>query len=285
MKNSTKNMSFATGKPHVSFSEVRIWKECAWKHKLMYIDKILDFEAGIYTEYGSILHEAIEDYLNTKSMKIDVAIEKLENSWKKHSFDSETSIKERTLIAESQGWKYRHNYFEDWKEWCTNSLEDLPIFLNENYPGWELVSAEEELYEKIDEEMSFKGFIDCIIKYKKGKKTKYVIIDWKTASPRGWSRDKQQDIKTIAQLILYKHYWTRKNNIPTRDVACNFVLLKRGTKKGKTCKIINVSSGPKSIEKANKIVKNMIAGVRRKFFMKNRSSCKFCPFANTPDCT
>ena len=66
MTNNEKTVTFATGKPHVSFSEVRIWKECSWKHKLMYIDKVLDFEAGIYTEYGSILHETIELFLLTK---------------------------------------------------------------------------------------------------------------------------------------------------------------------------------------------------------------------------
>jgi hypothetical protein len=284
MTNDEKTITFETGKPHVSFSEVRIWKECSWKHKLMYIDKVLDFEAGIYTEYGSILHEAIEVFLLTKEMRTDVAIKMLEDSWNEHGFDKEENIGERTLIAESQGWKYKHNYIEDWKKWCRDSLNDLPGFLDENYPGWEVVSAEEELYETIDEELSFKGFIDCIIKYPKGNKTKYVIIDWKTASPRGWSRDKKQDIKTTAQLVLYKHYWAKKNNVPLRDIACNFVLLKRGSKPGKICKIVEVSAGPKSIEKSNKMVSNMISGVRRKFFMKNRTACKFCPFKDTEHC-
>ena len=284
MKNK-KNTTFATGKPHVSFSEVRIWKECSWKHKLMYIDKLSEFEIGIYTEYGSIIHESIENFLLTRKMNTDFAIKKLEDSWKNNKFDKEEKIGERTLIAESQGWKYRHNYLEDWKKWCLNSLNDLPVFLDENYPGWEVVSAEEELYEEIDDELKFKGFIDCVIKYPMGKRTKYVIIDWKTASARGWSRDKKQDIKTTAQLILYKHYWAKKNDIPLKDVACNFVLLKRGAKAGRTCNMVEVSAGPKSIEKANKMVKNMIGGVRREFFMKNRLSCKFCPFKDTEHCT
>ena len=81
-----------------------------------------------------------------------------------------------------------------------------------NYPDWEFVSAEEMLYEKIENSIHFKGFIDGIIKYKKGKKYKYVIIDWKTAGPGGWRRDKKQDIKTTAQLMLYKHYWGFKKH-------------------------------------------------------------------------
>ena len=35
-----KENTFPTGKPHVSFSEIKIWKECPWRHKLTYIDKI-----------------------------------------------------------------------------------------------------------------------------------------------------------------------------------------------------------------------------------------------------
>ena len=34
------NDAFPTGKPHVSYSEVRCWKECPFRHKLSYIDKI-----------------------------------------------------------------------------------------------------------------------------------------------------------------------------------------------------------------------------------------------------
>lgn len=285
MEDTTKTITFATGKPHVSFSEVRIWKECAWKHKLIYIDNLLQFETGIYTEYGSILHETIENFLKTRKMEVDTALLKLEESWIKNGFDNEDIFKKQIESAESQGWTYKHSYLNEWKEWCRDSLNDLPSFMEENFPGWETVAAEEELYEKIDDEISFKGFIDCIIKYKKGNKTKYVIIDWKTASSRGWSREKQQDIKTTAQLILYKHYWGTKNNIPLKDISCNFILLKRGSKPGKCCKMINVSAGPLSIEKANKIVSNMISGVRRKFFMKNRNACKFCPFYNTENCT
>ena len=40
MSNDNKNHSFPTGKPHRSFSEVKQCKECPYRHKLVYIDKI-----------------------------------------------------------------------------------------------------------------------------------------------------------------------------------------------------------------------------------------------------
>jgi len=278
------DMKLPTGKCHVSFSEVRIWKECGWKHKLTYVDKVAPFETSVHLEYGTIIHEALEGFLETKQVDISKVKNQIEEAWNKNMFDETEYVERQGLLAESQGWKYRHNYLNEWLSWAEQTLNDVPTFLDENYPNWECVSAEEALYEQINDNLSFKGFIDGIIKYKKRNKEKYVILDWKTASPRGWRRDKKQDIKTTAQLVLYKHYWGTKNQIQTRDIACHFILLKRGAKPGRVCQIVEVSAGQKSIERANKMVSNMINSVNKRFFLKNRNNCKFCPFLNTEYC-
>ena len=46
-------MTFPTGKPHVSFSEVKVWKECSYRHKLAYVDKLDSYEANPYADYGT----------------------------------------------------------------------------------------------------------------------------------------------------------------------------------------------------------------------------------------
>ena len=61
-------MIFPTGKPHVSYSEIKIWKECTWKHKKMYIDKVQTWEDNPYAEFGTIIHDTIENYLKTGEM-------------------------------------------------------------------------------------------------------------------------------------------------------------------------------------------------------------------------
>ena len=67
-------IEFRTGKPHVSFSEVRCWKECAYRHKLLYIDKLGVDEPSPYLSYGTAVHEAIEAFLNTGKMDPSIAI-------------------------------------------------------------------------------------------------------------------------------------------------------------------------------------------------------------------
>lgn len=275
---------FPTGKPHVSFSEVRVWKECPWKHKLIHIDKAIDFETSVHLEYGTIIHDALENFLKSRTIDIPGVKSKITEAWNKHRFDQSDVIENNRVIAESQGWKYKHDHLESWLLWSEAALKAIPDFMEEYYPEWECISAEEQLYEQIDDQMKFKGFIDGVIKFKKGKRDKIAIIDWKTASPRGWSRDKIQDIKTTAQLMLYKHYWSRKYDVKLSDIACHFVLLKRVKKPEKVCKIIEVSAGPKSIEKANKMVRSMIKSVNKGIFLKNRDNCKFCPFKGTENC-
>ena len=60
-------------KEHVSYSEIRQWKECTWRHKLLYIDKISTYEESPHLHYGTIIHDACEHYLKTKELKIKEA--------------------------------------------------------------------------------------------------------------------------------------------------------------------------------------------------------------------
>lgn len=272
-------------KEHVSYSEIRQWKECPWRHKLLYIDKLSTFEESPHLHYGTIIHDACEHYLKTKELKIEEAQKKIKEAWDEHGFDAEDFIQLQSQRAELQGWKYKHNKLKDWLQWAETSIRSIPDFLEETFPKWEIVSAEEPLYEAIpDISTKFKGYIDCIIKIPYKDKYKYWVLDWKTSSGRGWSLDKQRDFNTQAQVILYKNYWGEKNNIPMKDIQCGFVLLKKVKTVGKSCQLIKVSSGPKNLEKSNKLVRSMIKTVEKKFYLKNRDSCMFCEFKNTQHC-
>ena len=272
-------------KEHVSYSEIKQWKECGWRHKLLYIDKLSTFEESPHLHYGTIIHDACEHFLKTRELKIDEAKKKITDAWSEHGFDAEDFIILQTNRAELQGWKYKHNKLKDWLQWAETSLLSLPDFMDANFPNWELVSAEEPLYEAIENKSTkFKGYIDCIIKIPYKNDYKYWVLDWKTASGRGWSLDKQRDFSVQAQVVLYKDYWGRKNNIKLSNIQCGFVLLKKVKTVGKSCQLIKVSSGPKTLEKSGKLVSSMISTVSKGMYLKNRESCMFCEFKGTEYC-
>jgi len=275
-------ITFPNGKPHVSFSEIKQWKECAYRHKLTYIDKIDTFQDSPYLHFGTAVHEGCESLLEGREIDRDKILGVMKESWQKAGFENEE------WYSKQPGW-YKHEPVETWESWANNMWSEVNAFLDKEFSGWQCFKAEEELYEPIeglDKPLNFKGFVDGILKVpkKRGKGHEYWIIDWKTAGAYGWRRDKKQDLGMTAQLILYKHFWAKKHNIDLKDGRCAFILLKRGAKPGKVCDIVKVSVGPKTYEKGMKLMRSMIKTVRKGLFLKNRNSCKFCPYFETEHC-
>jgi len=273
--------NFPTGKPHISFSEVKIWKECSWRHKLMYVDKVDTFKPSPYLDFGTAVHEGCETLLETRKVDKKKLFNDITDAWKKHRFD------EPEWYEKMPKW-YKHVPVEEWCRWAENMWAEVPDFLDETFPNWNAVKAEEYLYEEIEgKDIKFKGFIDAVIKVpkKRGEGFNYWILDWKTSQSYGWRRQKKQDLLMTAQLILYKHFWARKHSVPLKDVRCGFILLKRGGKPGRICELVTVSVGPKTLDRGIKLMNSMIASVYNKMFLKNRDSCTYCQFKNTEHCT
>jgi hypothetical protein len=259
-----------TGKPHVSFSEVKTWKECSFRHKLTYVKKIDVFKPSPILEFGTAVHASCEDYLLTRVMKEEICLNHLREAWKKNeggeNFD-ESSYK----LAERD---------------AKIILAEVPDFLEREFPGWEVIDAEHELYEPVENHPhAFKGFIDGVIKCK-GKRGEDLIwiIDWKT-SANGWRKEKRADTMVQSQLALYKNYWLQKN--PTyqmKNVRCGFVILKKSAKLGQHCELFAISLGEVPIGRSLKVISNMITSVKRGVALKNRDNCMWCDYKDTEHC-
>jgi hypothetical protein len=272
-------------KEHISYSELKQWKDCGWRHKLIYIDKLQTFEESPHLHYGTIIHDACEHYLKTKQLKLKEVEDKIIETWDVCGFDSDDFVILQTNRALLDGWTYKHEKVDKWVQWAKAMISALPGFLESTFPEWEYVAAEESLYEDINNtEVSFKGFIDCVIKVPTKGKYKYWILDWKTASGRGWSTEKKRDFTIQSQVILYKHFWGLKHNVEMKDINCGFVLLKKVTKQEKACQLLKVSAGPVMLERSQKMISNMLKTLDKKMFLKNKNNCKFCEFRGTEHC-
>jgi len=266
---------FPTEKPHVSYSEVRTWKECPFRHKLTYIDKIESDDPSQYLDYGILLHECLENFLKTRELDIDVLKSKLEKAWSERGYDTPEYIERLTEKAKVRGEKPRIlQPLDEWLSWAETSIGAIPEFMDTTFPNWTTISAEHQLYESIPaDDVKFKGFIDAVIEsdYRKNKR-KVWIIDWKTAGAYGWNSWKRRDFLVQAQIALYKKFWRTKQNYECADVGAGFVLLKRGAKKN-PIDFFKVSVGPKTEEKSEKLLRSMLKTVRTGLFIKNRNSC------------
>ena len=253
-----------TGKGHVSFSEINIWRECTFRHKLKYINKIALDKPSEYLGFGTAIHAACENYLKTRVMNVDIALNIIKEEWEKYKFYDRLK----------------------WNLIAITILESVPAFFDKQFPNWEYFSAEELLLENIEnhDNVSFKGYIDGVIKTTdKNDKPKWWIIDYKTCS-WGWPRKKKQSAAVASQLVYYKHFWAKKQNINLKDIKCAFILMKRNGKKGKCCELVPISSGQQRSQQALKVIDNMIHSMSNKIFLKNRDACRWCEYKDTEHC-
>lgn len=259
-----------TGKPHISFSELRDWKDCSFRHRLKYVKKIDLGRPGPLLDFGTAVHAACEGFLKTRKMDDSVATQMLEGVWKKN------------VLIEGFEAKGLPGFIDEAK----NILADVPAFMDETFPGWEFIDAEHQLYEPIaGHPYAFKGFIDGVVKAK-GAKNKDIVwlLDWKTTS-WGWGRQKKEDPMVRAQLVLYKNFWSKKMGVDPKDVRCAFVLLKRSAKPGAHCELVTTSVGDVTTNKSLTVINNMLASVKKGIALKNRGSCQYCEYRNTEHCT
>ena len=172
---------------YVSFSELKIHHECTHRHKLEYIDNLKKFKGNVYTAFGSAIHALNEnlvmDHNIDKSKVFSLAFEEEIAKIAPEVVDLNTKIE----MTEQAANIYVH------------VLEQL----ESNFPGYEVVSVEEELFEKIENyDLKFKGYIDLVIKTPDGK---YHIIDWKSCS-WGWDARKKSNKVLGYQLVFYKWF-------------------------------------------------------------------------------
>lgn len=262
-----------TGKNHISYSEIKDWNQCSYRHKLKYIDQVNLGVPNIHASFGTSIHEACENFLKTKEMDLSIFENTLKKIWEENK-----EVKEFT----------QENYNISYEDGI-NILNEIPTFIEATFGSdWELVEAEKELLVEINTNQenspNFKGYIDGILKVKDKKgNEQYWILDWKTTS-FGWKPQKKQDPEVRMQLALYKKYWSKISNIDLKNIKCAFILLKRKYSKGKKCELYTVSIGETPINSSEIIIKNMLHAVNKGIAIKNKFSCQYCDYYMTNYC-
>jgi len=257
---------------HISFSELKTWNECAFKHKLVYIDEAKKFLGNEYTAFGTAVHEVCE-----KSVlgEIDQSLSVLNECFNNKFLEELKSLTEKKVDLNK-------DLVGKMRTQASTLLSYILPSLTENFGKYEVFSAEEKLYEPLEENFYFKGFIDLVIKTSDGK---YHVIDWKTCS-WGWDSKKKSDRMTTYQLTLYKHFFAAKHNIDPKDVETHFALLKR-TAKSNRVEIFRVTSGPKKTENSLNLLDKALYNIKNGNYVKNRLSCTQgfgCEFYKTQHC-
>jgi len=255
---------------HISFSELKVWNECSWKHKITYIDGIRGFQGNIHTAFGKAVHSTCEKLVESN---IPNAPEHFQKQFLKELKELPKDINlDKKLI-------------DDMRTQGSMLAKEILPALKEYFGSYELFSVEEKLLEPIEDykDFNFKGYIDLVVKT---PDQKYHVIDWKTCS-WGWDMRRKSDRMTTYQLTLYKHFFGLKHKIESDNIITYFALLKRTAKKDNV-ELFKVTSGNKKTENALKLLNKALYNLNNKKYVKNRLSCQtrfgFCEFYKTEYC-
>ena len=247
---------------------MKVWTECPFKHKLVYLDKIKGFQGNEYTAFGTAIHTVCERLL------LD------ENIQKEEVFTKEF---EQELISLPNDYEINEKMICDMEVQGKEILPHVLPGMEQYFGEYKVINTEEDLYEIVDllkdTKYNFKGFIDLVIQTQDGK---YHIIDWKTCS-WGWNREKRTDKLITYQLTLYKHFYAKKYNIDPQNIETHFALLKRTSKKERV-ELFRVTSGPTKTQNALNLLKKALVNINKNRYIKNRLSCARCEFYNTQHC-
>jgi hypothetical protein len=231
--------------------------------------KLISFEGNEFTCFGTAVHEVSEGILKGD------ARDPYEHFNERFTEElASVGIEEDTELASNM------------RSEVVGLFELLIPTLDEYFSskgGWSLVSTEESLKEPITESKisgyDFKGFIDLVLKDGQGH---YHVIDWKTCS-WGWNARKKNDILYVRQLVLYKYFYSKKLDINPRAISTHFGLLKRTAKKNRI-ELFRVTSGERKTKNSLDFLGKALYNITNKRYIKNRLSCKYCPFYETEHC-
>jgi len=273
----------------ISFSEWQSYRKgCQWRWKIDYVDGVRTPAYGIYMDFGTCAHGAIEKH---KTRKDPLSVEDTKIHFEKSFRDLFTKNKDKYKERE------RTLNVDDFVKAGHKIIDHLDKC--EELKTAEVVYNEHELILPIDRsdevKINFKGFIDMIIKTTdKRDKTILYIIDFKTCS-WGWGKDKRQDRDLHSQLFLYKHFLSKKFNLDPKNIKTAFILLKRTPPKGgDAVEFFPISAGPISVQRAldelNSDITDMDQRTKTDTLKKNRNMCKneygdVCPYFGTTKCT
>jgi len=288
-------MDYSTQKS-ISYSQFSTFITCPKKWSLMYKDGHYQSEQNINMTFGTALHNTLQNYLTVmyndstaEADRIDID-EYFETELKKTYKENLISNKEKHFSTP-----------DELGEFCDDGLMILNFIKKRkgeyfSKRGWYLIGCEVPIlippYERFTN-VIFKGYIDLVL-YNENT-DKFVIYDIKT-STAGWKDYQKKDETKIAQILLYKYFFSKQFNIPIENIDVEFFILKRKLPENnefflKPIQQFVPASGKSKVGQAVKMIENFIEEVYDEKGLKNKQyeakpskyGCMYCPFKNNKE--
>lgn len=209
---------------HISYSQLSSFSSCQRQWYLQYVRKLAPYQPSIHATFGTAMHETIQSWLEVLYHdKVKTANE----------MDLKGLLYENMIKAyKAQKAQNGHEHFSNTEELTMFWLDGKHIlnFLKKKRGGYFgtkgvfLAGIETLLYQELRPGVMFKGFIDLV--FYDARSDRWKIVDIKT-STSGWNKFAKTDDKKIAQILLYKEFFSKQFNIPIEKIDVEYFIVKR----------------------------------------------------------
>ena len=219
-----KNSTPKGDKRRVSYSQFSNWFKCRHRWYLDHVKGLREFEDSVSTCFGTAMHEAVQLYIETLYKKSATEADTHDlNAIFLSAFDRELAGKEK-----GKGVEITPEVHKEYVEDAANIISTFTNMSNriKHFPSgkYEFIGVEDEIIMPIKQNIEFVCYIDLILKEK--ATGRYRIIDIKT-STSGWNHYQRDDESKVAQILLYKAFFSRKYNVDIDMIDVEFFILRR----------------------------------------------------------
>ena len=278
----------------ISYSQYSQWAVCPHKWKLNYIDELRTFKGNIHTLFGSAMHDVLQTYLtvmynDTIKMADSLPLASmLLHRMKKYY---------KEIVEDLHGEEVSSQ--EEMQEFYEHGLAIIEWFVKKrgmyfNKKGYELVGIEVPIDYDLPNKIKFVGYIDVLM-YDTVRE-RYKIIDIKT-STMGWNKWAKADKTKTDQLLLYKQFYGKQNDIPLDKIDVEYFIVKRKLYEKvdfpqRRVQTFTPANGVPSINRVTTELKSFIDecfidGQHNKLYnykkIATTKNCRWCEFKDKPD--
>ena len=270
-----------------------MWSSCPHKWYLTYVENKQPYQASIHTVFGTAFHETIQDYITVMYNESGAAADRM---------DLITLFQSKFAEVYSKEYKAAGAHFSNADEMGEFFDDAVAIlnFIKKNrnklftIRKMRLLGIEIPLLLNVANNIFLKGFIDFVL-YDE-ELNKIYIYDIKT-STRGWSDREKKDDSKIAQILLYKEYFSKQFGTDVENIEVEFFIVKRKIWEQSEYAIprtqhFKPASGKnkrkQAVDNFQAFIKDCFDDVgkpKMKSYLKNvgEKSCKWCPYNDKQD--
>lgn len=280
----------------ISYTAFSTYMSCPKKWSLLYKDGYYESSFSMNMTFGTALHETVQNYLTLMYEKSGAEADRLDiEEYFQTQFTQAYQVDfEKNNKKHFSNPGEMREFFDD----GINILTQLKQHKNKYFSkrDWHLVGCEIPILitpYKPFKNVVYKGYIDLVLYHE--KTNKFVIYDLKTSKGSWGDYQKKDEIK-IAQLLLYKHFFSQQFNIPIEDIDIEFFILKRKLPEEnpyylKHIQQFNPPSGKNKVGKAITALENFIKECFDENGLKDKEheakpseyGCKYCVFSGKKD--